>query len=53
MNALKTVVEHEWTNIPEDFVVKSCNKFGPRLEAMLAADGDHFERLLPDVPNVL
>jgi len=42
--SLKAAVEQEWTNMSEDFVVKTCRAFRPRLEAMIAAKGGHFEQ---------
>ena len=30
-------------DVSEDFVYKVCASFRPRIEAMIAADGEHFE----------
>jgi len=42
---LKSAVIEQWTNMPESFVKKTCKAFRPRLEAMLKADGGHFEKM--------
>ncbi len=36
---LKAAVEEEWTLMSEEFMVKACNAFWPRVEAMLAKNG--------------
>ncbi len=41
---LKASVEQEWANMSEDHVMKVCQAFRPRLEAMVAVDGGHFEK---------
>ena len=43
VDAMKASVELEWTNMSVDFVKSSCSKFRPRLEALLEAEGGHFE----------
>ena len=40
---LKGAVEREWAAMSDEFVVKTCRSFRPRLEAMLKAQGGHFE----------
>lgn len=42
-DSLKAAVEEEWANMPEDYIIKVCRAFRPRLEAMLDAKGGHFE----------
>ena len=42
--SLKAAVEKEWMEMSEAYVIKSCKAFRPRLEAMLAANGGHFEK---------
>ncbi|QQP54043.1 Putative transposable element [Caligus rogercresseyi] len=41
--SLKSAVHEEWTNMSMDYVVRVCAAFRPRLEAMIAAEGSHFE----------
>ena len=43
VEALKASVEREWAAMSEDYVWKVCGAFRPRLEAMVSADGGHFE----------
>ena len=40
---LKAAVEKEWAEMSKDYVRKVCTAFRPRLEAMVAAEGRHFE----------
>ena len=40
---LKACVEEEWATMSVAFVKRTCSKFRPRLEAMLKAEGGHFE----------
>ncbi len=42
--ALKVKVEEEWAAMSGEFLVKSCQAFRPRIEAMLAMEGGHFEK---------
>ncbi len=44
VNDLKTSVEREWAALSGGVIIKSCQSFRPRIEAMLAVDGGHFER---------
>ena len=44
VDALKSSVEKEWDAMPVDHVIKVCRAFRPRLEAMVEADGGHFEK---------
>ncbi|QQP40723.1 Putative transposable element [Caligus rogercresseyi] len=41
--SLKSAVHEEWTNMSMDYVVKVCSGFRPRVEAMIEAEGSHFE----------
>lgn len=41
---LKAAVEREWATMPDDYIVKTCKAFKPRLRAMLAVDGGHLEK---------
>ena len=41
---LKASVEEQWAAMPVDHVVKVCKAFRPRLEAMVSAEGGHFEK---------
>ncbi|QQP31588.1 Putative transposable element, partial [Caligus rogercresseyi] len=43
VDALKAAVEKEWAEMSVDFIVKTCKAFRPRIEAMLKANGGHFE----------
>ncbi len=43
VESLKEAVECEWAAMSTDFIVSSCRAFRPRLEAMLEANGGHFE----------
>ncbi|QQP57556.1 Putative transposable element [Caligus rogercresseyi] len=43
VDALKTSVEKEWADMSEHYVRKVCRAFRPRLEAMVSAEGSHFE----------
>jgi len=40
---LKIAVEQEWANMSDDFLVKTCRSFRPRLEAMLDRGGNYIE----------
>lgn len=44
VDALKASVEREWTAMPEGYISKVCVAFRPRLEAMVAGEGSHFEK---------
>ncbi len=44
VDALKAAVDLEWARMSEAYIRKTCSVFRPRLEAMLAADGGHFEK---------
>ncbi len=44
VDAMKTAVEREWANMSVDLVKSVCKSFRPRLEAMVAAGGGHFEK---------
>ncbi|QQP48702.1 Uncharacterized protein FKW44_009096 [Caligus rogercresseyi] len=43
VDVLKAAVEKEWAEMSVDFIVKTCKAFKPRIEAMLKANGGHFE----------
>ncbi|QQP51856.1 Uncharacterized protein FKW44_013326, partial [Caligus rogercresseyi] len=43
VDALKAAVEKEWAEMSVDFIVKTCKAFRPRIDAMLKANGGHFE----------
>ncbi|QQP37952.1 Uncharacterized protein FKW44_018403 [Caligus rogercresseyi] len=43
VNALKASVEKEWAAMSKEHIRKVCRAFRPRLEAMVAANGHHFE----------
>ena len=42
--ALKATVDREWMDLDAAYLIRSCKAFRPRIEAMLAADGGHFEK---------
>ncbi len=44
VNSLKVAVEREWNAMPRSYIAKTCRRFRPRIEAMLAADGGIFEK---------
>ena len=44
VDVLKASVEKEWEGMEEEYLVRVCKAFRPRLEAMLEAEGGHFER---------
>ena len=44
MDALKASVEKEWADMSEAYICKVCQAFRPRLQAMVDADGGHFEK---------
>ena len=44
VQSLKAAVEREWDNMSIHFVKKTCVAFRPRIEAMLEAEGGHFEK---------
>ena len=44
VDALKVSVEKEWAAMSEDHVRKVCHALRPRLEARVAANGEHFEK---------
>jgi len=44
VEALKSSIEKEWTDMSMDYVIKVCKAFRPRLEAMIEAEGGHFEK---------
>lgn len=43
VDSLKASVEEEWANMTGEFIMKTCKAFRPRIEAMIEAEGDHFE----------
>ncbi|QQP37282.1 Putative transposable element [Caligus rogercresseyi] len=43
VDALKASVEKEWADMSEHYVRKVCRAFRPRFEAMVSAEGSHFE----------
>ncbi|QQP41197.1 Hypothetical protein FKW44_015485 [Caligus rogercresseyi] len=45
---MKTFVEKEWAAMLQEHVRKVCWAFRPRLEAMVAANGHHFENRMVD-----
>jgi len=44
IDSLKASVEEEWATMSNDYVIKVCKAFRPRIEAMIAANGGHFEK---------
>ena len=44
VESLKAAVEKEWADMDEDFIKKTCQAFRPRIEAMIKAEGGHFEK---------
>ena len=44
MDALKASVQKEWADMSEAYICKVCQAFRPRLQAMVDADGGHFEK---------
>ena len=42
-DSLKKSIIKEWTNMSEEYIRTTCSKFRPRLEAVIAAEGGHFE----------
>jgi len=44
VGALKSAMEKEYANMSEDFIKNTCSAFRPRVEAILAAQGGHFEK---------
>ncbi len=44
VNELKSAVEREWAALPRSYVVKTCRRFRPRVEAMVRAGGGVFEK---------
>ena len=44
VEAMKASVEREWDAMEEAYVRKVCRAFRPRLEAMVSANGGHFEK---------
>ncbi|XP_059094623.1 uncharacterized protein LOC131889516 [Tigriopus californicus] len=43
VDAMKAAVEREWAAMDEEYVSRVCRSFRPRLEAMVEAEGGHFE----------
>jgi hypothetical protein len=43
VESLKASVNEVWADMSEDFVVKVCASFRPRIAAMVEAGGEHFE----------
>ncbi len=43
VSALKDSIKEDWDEMSEEYIKKTCDSFRPRLEAKLAANGDHFE----------
>ncbi len=44
VDAMKASVTREWAAMSEDHICKMCRAFRPHLEAMVSADGSHFEQ---------
>jgi len=44
MDALKASVQKEWADMSEAYIRKVCQAFRPHLQAMVDADGGHFEK---------
>ncbi len=44
VDSLKASVEQEWAAMSTAFIKSTCSAFRPRLEAMIAAKGGHFEK---------
>ncbi len=42
---LKASITKEWEDMPVAFLTKTCRSFRPRLEAMVKAEGGHFEKM--------
>ena len=40
---LKAAITREWDLLPESYIVKACQSFRSRLEAIVEADGGHIE----------
>jgi hypothetical protein len=40
---LRASITQVWEELSEDYIVKKCRAFRPRIEAMLAANGKHIE----------
>ena len=45
VDTLKAVVENKWDNMSKDFIKKMHAAFRPRIEAMLAVDRAHLEKI--------
>ena len=43
VESLKAAIRREWDLMSEDFVARSCQKFRPRIEAVIEAEGGHIE----------
>ena len=43
VDSLKASIRAAWDNMSEDYIIKTCKAFRPRLEAMLEAEGGHIE----------
>lgn len=43
VSALKGSIQREWKAMTPDYIRKVCARFRPRLEAIIAADGNHIE----------
>ena len=43
-DALRASVEEQWATMPEACMVKVCNAFRPRQEAMIKAEGGRFDK---------
>ena len=43
VDSLKASVELEWANMSGNYIRKVCSKFRPRIEAVIASDGNYME----------
>ena len=39
LESLKKAVKKAWTNLSEDYIVKTCSRFRPRVQAVIDAEG--------------
>uniref|UniRef100_A0A0K2VIK9 Uncharacterized protein n=1 Tax=Lepeophtheirus salmonis TaxID=72036 RepID=A0A0K2VIK9_LEPSM len=40
---MKATIVKKWNNLSEKFIINSCKAFRRHIEAVIAADGGHFE----------
>jgi hypothetical protein len=41
LESLKVAVEEHWNNMVEDYIMKVCSKFRPRIKAVIEAEGSY------------